>query len=162
MAFGLALGDELAGSGARGFVDAGRAQQDIGPLLPLTSLPLYLVFGESILAGSLLSPATAISPPASARRRSVQGSRHTASTASAVTPDNNGTRKPTPRLLDELGFRSSPPTFSRLADRSPQSHLRRLKKLWLPAYDRIAAQAVKAERHSAARRSSRWPPMSHC
>jgi 4-amino-4-deoxy-L-arabinose transferase-like glycosyltransferase len=51
MAFGLALGDELGANGPGGFLDTWRAQRDFAPLLPLTSLPFYVVFGDSVVTG---------------------------------------------------------------------------------------------------------------
>jgi 4-amino-4-deoxy-L-arabinose transferase-like glycosyltransferase len=49
--FGLSLKDGLADEGVRGFWRVWEAQQDFGPLLPLTSVPLYVNLGESVVNG---------------------------------------------------------------------------------------------------------------
>ena len=49
--FGMSLKDALADGGVRGFWRIWEAQQDFGPLLPLTSVPVYVILGESVLNG---------------------------------------------------------------------------------------------------------------
>jgi 4-amino-4-deoxy-L-arabinose transferase-like glycosyltransferase len=49
--FGMSLKDALADGGVRGFWRIWEAQQDFGPLLPLTSVAVYVILGESVLNG---------------------------------------------------------------------------------------------------------------
>jgi len=49
--FGMSLKDALADGGVRGFWRIWEAQRDFGPLLPLTSVPVYVILGESVLNG---------------------------------------------------------------------------------------------------------------
>ena len=48
IAFGLALRDGLAADGPAGAWHAWAAQHDFGPLQPLVSVPLFLVFGRTV------------------------------------------------------------------------------------------------------------------
>jgi 4-amino-4-deoxy-L-arabinose transferase-like glycosyltransferase len=50
VAFGLRLHDALATGGIGGFWQAWGSQHAFAPLLPLTSVPFYAIFGESLMA----------------------------------------------------------------------------------------------------------------
>ncbi len=51
LSFGLSLRDGLAAGGPASFWHLWTTQREFGPLLPLVSVPMYLVFGRSVLAG---------------------------------------------------------------------------------------------------------------
>jgi 4-amino-4-deoxy-L-arabinose transferase-like glycosyltransferase len=51
MEFGLDLKDRLDDDGIRGMWHAWKVQDAFGPLLPLTSVPVYTAFGASVMSG---------------------------------------------------------------------------------------------------------------